>query len=226
MIRKHKFLLLPVLALAAGVLGSGCQALLLGPVAMIELLFPKSREPAEFKLPAGKTVLVFPDDMLRPVSYPPVKRALAERICKTLKDKKLVANAVPYDSLIDLQHNEANFNRMAVASVGRRLGADLVIYINIGEFSLKDSPVGTLWSGRFAAKVRVVDVRKGRIWPDESAGYPVRIVEPMTDNSSESFGALLSLKLAGRLADEVSGLFHTRYVDRHRPKDTEPRWEE
>jgi len=212
--------------LVAGALLCGCHGPLLVPLAFLEKLFPKDRVPPKFKLPADKKVLVFPDDLLRPVSYPPVKRALAEKANALLVEKKLVAGIVPYDKLIDLQHDDVNFNRLSVATVGRRLGAELVIYINLDEFSLKDSPVGTLWRGRFAGKVRVVDVTKGRLWPDESAGHPVRVEEPVTENTSETYGTQLARKLAERLAGEVVGLFHSHYVDRHRPKETEPRWAE
>ena len=209
--------------LAAGALTGGCHAPLLLPLAFLEKMFPKDRVPPKFKLPAGKKVLVFPDDMLRPMSYPPAKRTLARKANALLVEKKLVAGTVPYDRLIDLQHDDVNFNRRSVATVGRKLGADLVIYISIDEFALKDSPVGTLWHGRFAGKVRVVDVVKGRLWPDESAGFPVRVEEPITENASETYGTQLAQKLAERLAEEVVGLFHSHYVDRHRPRQSEPR---
>jgi hypothetical protein len=212
-------------ALAACLGLPGCQVFL--PfIALWELAFPHDKVPAQFKLPKDKRVLVFPDDMNRPVAYPPVKRALAEKVGKVLVEKKAVAYAVPYDELIDLQHSEPNFNRLAVATVGRKLGADLVILVNIDQFQLKDSPVSTLWRGRFSAKVRVVDVRKGRLWPDESAGRPVSASEPVCDNSSETYGTVLSQLLADKLGTEVAQLFHAHHVDRHRPKDTEPQWDE
>jgi len=216
--------LIVAVSLAACAPLAGCQ-IFLPVIALIETAFPKSKVPAEFNLPKGKRVLVFPDDMNHPVEYPPVKRALAEKVAKVLLEKKAIASAVPYDDLVDLQHGEQNFNRLAVATVGGRLGADLVILVNIDEFRLKVSPGGTLWRGRFAGKVRVVDVQKGRLWPDESAGRPVEAAEPVNDNNSESYGTVLSRLLADKLGTEVAALFHDRMVSRHRPKE-DINWDE
>ncbi len=222
---KSRIIIAIAVAATAGAGVSGCQ-IFLPIIAMVELVFPHDKVPAEFKLPKGKRVLVFPDDMQRPVDYPPVKRALAEKVASVLLDRKAVSYAVPYDKLIDLRHDEPHFNRLAVSEVGKKLGADLVIMINIDQFRLRESSMGTLWHGRFSGKVRVVDVNEGRLWPDESAGRPVSVTEPICDNTSETYGTVLSKLLADKLGTEVAGLFHAHKEDRHRPKDTEPNWDE
>lgn len=208
--------------LASAMLLGGCII----PLTIAELMFPKSKVKPLFELPGKRTALVFPDDMQRPVNYPPVKRALARKLNELLMESKLASAVVAYDKLTDLRSAEPDFNRLAVATIARKLGADLVIYVDITEFSLKDSPVGTLWRGRFGGKVRVVDVDKGRLWPDASAGHPVRVIEPLTENSSEIYGAELSRKLAARLAEEICGLFTSHQVDRHQPKETQSSFDE
>jgi hypothetical protein len=72
----------------------------------------------------------------------------------------------------------------------------------------------------------VVDVNEGRLWPDASAGHPVRVVEPLTENTSETYGAELSRKLAARLAEDICGLFTSHKVDRHQPPQTESSFDE
>jgi len=223
MIATRKTAALLAVGLAGAVLLSGCII----PITIIEMLFPKSKVPPAFALPPEKTVLVFPDDLIHPISYPPVKRAVAEEVGRLLKENEVVADVVSYDRLVNLQQAEPQFNRWAISTVGKKLGADLVVYVNFQEFSLKDVSVGTLWRGRLGANVRVVDVHEARrIWPDESAGRAVSASEPTTDNASESYGAELARKLAGQLAEEVAGLFHSRWVDRHRPKETEPHFDD
>ena len=214
MMKRRLYFLLPA---AVMLLPAGCQL----PIAILAKLFPKEPVPPRFVLPADKTILVFPDDIKRPLVYPPVKRTLAEKADKLLIEHSLAAETIPYDKLIDLRNAEPEFNLMSIPKIGRRLGADLVIYVSIEEFSLKDNPIDTLWRGRLAGKVKVVDVLKGRIWPDESAGFPIRIVEPITDNSSRDYGSQLARKLAERMAEEVCGLFHKHYIDRARPKEKE-----
>ena len=207
---------------AAGMLAlAGCQL----PLAIMEKMFPKDRVPPQFKLPAGKIVLVFPDDVEHPVSYPPVKRRLAEKVNELLMEKKLAARTVSHDRLVELRGSEPNFDRMHVPTVGSRCGADLVVYLAIDRFTLKETPVEALWRGRLEVRVKVVDVKQGRIWPDELAGFAISVQEPTTETTSETYGAELSKKLADKLAVEVAGLFHARLVDRHKPKDTKPIFE-
>jgi hypothetical protein len=204
---------------AVGLLAlAGC----LLPVAAMEKMFPKDRVAPRFAMPARKTVLVFPDDVARPLSYPPVKRRLAEKVNELLIEKGLAARTVPYDRLVELRGEEPNFDRMHVPTVGRRCGAELVVHIAIDRLTLKETPIETLWRGRFEVRVKVVDVKKGRIWPDELAGLSVSVQEPTTENTSETYGAELSRKLADKLAVKIAGLFHAHLVDRHKPKDTKP----
>ena len=204
------------LAVTAILAFTGCQLIF----ALAEKLFPKEKVPPSFVLPANRTVLVFPDDIKCPLVYPPAKRTLAEKADKLLIEHSMAAKTIPYDKLIDLRNAEPEFNLMSIPKIGRRLGADLVIYVSIEEFSLKDNPIDTLWRGRLTGKVKVVDVLKGRIWPDESSGFSIKIVEPITDNPSRDYGSQLARKLAERIAEEAIGLFHERYIDRARPKET------
>jgi len=182
---------------------AGCRAM----AATWTVFFPKETVPAEFELPPAKKVLVFPDDMFSPLSYPPAKRSLAKKLNDILAEKKLAADLIPYDELRDLAADDADFNKLEVATVGRKLGADLVIYIVLDPLMLKDAPEDSLWHGRFGGRVRVVDVRKGRIWPEESVGRQVSIVEQPADNASETYGEKLALTLGAKLGEKIGFLF-------------------
>jgi len=199
--------------LLAGVFLSGCQ----GAFVLAEKLFPKQTVPAKFNLPKNKTVLVFPDDLQNPLSYPPVKRRFARKLNELLRQEGLAGETIAYEKLTELQAAEPKFNLMSIPKIGRKLGAELVVYLSIEEFTLKDNPVDTLWRGRLAGRAKVVDVVEGRIWPDESAGYPVEVTTPLAESSSETFGEELARILAENLALEVSRLFHSHKVERGRP---------
>ena len=69
----------------------------------------------------------------------------------------------------------------------------------------------------FGGKVRVVDVRKGRIWPEESIGREVAVVEPPADNASETFGEKLALTLGAKLGEKIGFLFTDHKEDIMRP---------
>lgn len=209
-------------AILAAVSLSGCQVIFVA----LEKMFPKERVPALFSLPGGKTVLVFPDDLQNPLSYPTVKRRLAQKLNAVLMEKRLAGRTIPYERLMELRSAEPEFNLMGICKIGRRLGADLVVYVDIEQFKLKDSPVDTLWRGRLGGRAKVVDVLKGRIWPEESAGYPVKVNTPLAESHADTFGGELAKKLAEDLAVEVAQLFHDHYRERGRPKPTDSPFDE
>jgi hypothetical protein len=195
--------------LAALTACGGCQ--ILG--ALYHVFVPKAQVGPELALPPEKKVLVFPDDVFHRVRYSTAKRALADKVGDMLAEKRVAADVVPYDELKDLEESEPNFHLLEVATVGRKLGADLVIYIILDPLRLKDSDADTLYHGRFGGRVRVVDVRKGKIWPDDSAGKVVRIVEQPSDNPSSTYAEQLVIRLGQDLGEKIGNLFAKHYEE-------------
>ncbi len=187
----------------------GCQ--LFG--ALYHVFVPEVQVDPEFALPPKKKVLVFPDDVFHGVSYTSAKRALADKVGDMLAEKRVAADVVPYDELKDLEEAEPNFHLLEVATVGRKLGADLVVYIVLDPLSLKDTPADTMYHGRFGGRVRVVDVRKGKIWPEDSAGKVVRIVEQPSDNPSTTYAEQLVVRLGENLGEKIGNLFVKHYEE-------------
>ena len=192
---------------------------------MVNAFAPPKKVDAIFKLPEGKKVLVFVDDLLRPVDYEPVKAELTEGINRQLEAHDLAKETIAYEDLLTLMAATPEFNELAVSEIGERLGADIVLYVEIDEFALKDDEVSPLWHGRLAAGVRVVDAKDAtpgsdddamgaRLWPDDRAGgYPVRPVEiPAHAASSDGHGAQLSQTLAAVMADRVAKLFYKHEI--------------
>jgi hypothetical protein len=188
---------------------------------------PEKKVPAEYEPPAGKTILVFVDDMLHPVDYEPVKIELAEMLNKQLIDHKVAAKTIPYSRLGEFIAATPSFNSLAVGEVGQKLGADMVLYVQIEEFSLRDTAAAAeLWKGRLATSVRLVDVTKGKLWPtDDPAGRARPNAETQTvADSSQSRGEQISKELAAEIADKIAKLFYSHttpyegaYGDKSKP---------
>ncbi len=177
-------------------------------------LAPPQTVEAVYKPPAGKTILVFVDDITHQVSYEPLKGELTRLLGKRLRDNKVAAKTVPYEDLQRLAFSTSKFNQLAVSEVGRRLGADIVLYVQIDRFSLKDNPISPIWRGRFGATVRMVDVRKGRLWPrDREQGYPMPDLQiaPTTD-PSPTYAARLSSIMAEKMAEAIANLFYDHEI--------------
>ena len=205
------------LALAALLAGAGGCA----PFAWFVALFEQPvKVKAVFKPPKGKTMLVFVDNLSHWLDYEPVKGELTERLNKQLREHGIAAGTISHERLSEFIAATPRFNQLGVIEVGQRLGADIVLYVQIDKFSLKDDRVSPVWRGRFHVTVRVVDVKAGRIWPKgPGPGYVVPPVEiPARTDSSATYGAHLAKIMAGKMADRVAKLFYDHEVS------ADPKW--
>jgi hypothetical protein len=191
-----------------------------------EPFVPAKKVPAEYEPPAGKTMLVFVDDMFHPVDYEPVKIQLTEMLNEQLIAHKVAAKTIPYSRIGELMATP-EVNKLAVSEIGTRLGADMVLYVQIDEFVLRDAAAASeLWKGRLGTTVRLVDVTKGRLWPTDSpAGHVVPKAETQTiSDSSQARGEQISKDLAAETADKIAKLFYSHttpyegaYGDKSKP---------
>jgi hypothetical protein len=188
---------------------------------------PEKKVSAEYEPPSGKTILVFVDDMLHPVDYEPVKTQLTETLNEQIVAHKVAAKTIPYTRLGEFIAATPSFNALAVSEVGQKLGADMVLYVQIDDFGLRDTASASeLWKGRLATTVRLVDVVKGRLWPTDSpTGHMVPKAETQTvADSSQARGEQISKQLAAETADKIAKLFYSHttpyegaYGDKSKP---------
>lgn len=193
-------------ALAGAV--AGCSAA--GLAWLTAALAPPKKVPAQYKPPQDKTLLVFVCDKDNPVDYEPIKGELTDRLNEQLAANRVAARTIPYQRLAELASATPEFNALSVSDVGRKLGADLVLYVRIDGFALKDSAASELWRGQLQVSVRIVEVGKGRLWPlDRPGGHPIPAVETSTaTESSPLYASELARTLATRMADRVAKLFY------------------
>lgn len=177
---------------------------------------PPKKIEALYEPPKGKTILVFVDD--RPnVSYAPIKSILADKINRKLKDAEVARDTVNPDRVQDLS-TRREFPQMAISEVGRKLDADLVLYVQIEAFALHDSPdsLPSKWQGKLVTSIRMIDAREQvKLWPKgvpRDTGYrvPPLLFEP-TENPSPLYGQAIADALAEQMADRIVNCFHTHY---------------
>lgn len=178
---------------------------------------PEEDIPAEFEMPKGKTVLVlveYPDNR---TDYEPIKAHLTGMINEQLTAHKVASRTVPFSEVGKLRDRDpAFYETMAVGPIGARLGADLVVYVLIDEFALRDPDASEeLWKGRLQTIVRVVDISEGRLWPkDVRDGHVVDPAETPTISDSDSANnpalreEAISKELAAVTADRIAKLFY------------------
>ncbi len=185
---------------------SGCQPLLGWVVAVFT---PPQKVEAKYKIPHDKTVLVFVNEPTYRINYDLTTKLNAE-----LEEHKVAARTIPYHQITRKAAAEQNLYRMDTDEVGKLLGADVVIRVNVTKFSLKDDEVSPLWNGRIKASVKVVSTTEGLLWPkDRPRGYRVEEIQiGPSESSSKRYGDTLTRQLAARLADAVTKLFYDHKV--------------
>jgi hypothetical protein len=132
--------------------------------------------PPEYKLQNRPTLI-----MVENYENPDLLALPADRIERNLNDdlaEAKVAKFVSHDKVDDLKNaDRADFHKMNIPAVGRAVGAQQVIYVNLIQFNVEAPVGGSQFIGRAEADVKVIDSQTGRtIWPpDSSIGHVVKL---------------------------------------------------
>lgn len=177
---------------------------------------PAKKIKAMYELPKDKRICVLVENRTYGGSLESVKRNLTSYLNAELQKHSLAREVVSYDNLIDFRLSTPNYNSMSVAEIGQKFNANMVLYVHIDKFTLKDNLSDTLWHGQCKATVKVIKVAPGitrykaRLWPkDRLDGYPVKPVDrDVVANSSPNYGAQLAQKLSMQMADHIAKVFY------------------
>ena len=174
---------------------------------------PPKKVPARFELPEDSRVLVLVEDYEHQGSYEDVSRELSNQLSRELRHRGLARETIPHERLMALRFEAPRYHALKIPEIGHELNADLVLYVQIEDFQLKDNIDDTMWHGVFETSVRVVDVSapdNPRLWPrDRPGGYPVGPVDrPPALESSPMYAERLTRALAAEMADRIAKLFY------------------
>lgn len=180
-------------------------------------LFPAADLPAEYELPKDQAVLVLVEDPQNVVSYTPIKYELARSINKLLEEHKACSELISPESVLHIKSSCHDYSQLSTAEIGKKLDADLVIYVQITEFQLKDSQYDPVWNGKMSATVRVISVKEGRLWPkDTLGGFQVSdVVRDRHMDTSENYMEKFSAEMAKELAKNIAELFYPHPAPEH-----------
>lgn len=136
----------------------------------------ETKQPATFTPPKRPTVIIAEN-----FSNSAQSSFDAEPIARFIADELKANNAVPViepDQLSALQaKNPARFHAMTIAEVGRAVGAEQILYVNIVDIDVTFADQSDLIRGSGEIRVRWVDAQTAEtIWPRDAAeGFPVAV---------------------------------------------------
>jgi hypothetical protein len=203
---------------------AGCEALL-GWISMAT-----RATPAEFKLEGRKT-LIMVETSKGTTTDKTMPGTIAGAVTQLLVDNKVLAHGdvVPPAKLAAVRRAAGDdFALMPIARLGRKAGAEQIVYVKLITMRLRNTPA--MGDSSATVEVRVIDAVSGRrLFPVQDAtgtpGDPGRVLETEMFRSNISGEAyvvdtMLRLRLAKRVGEHVARLFYLHQPDNASPMGT------
>jgi hypothetical protein len=135
---------------------TGCQAL--GYALYSVMPEPTEKIPAEFnRLDAKKAVVVVWAPSETMLQFPHMRLELASQTAYQMKQRLNTTEIVPPDEVSAYQDRNLNWDAVPPGEIGKRFGADYVIFIELLDYSTRDPKMPGLFRGRSRASIVVHD---------------------------------------------------------------------
>ena len=137
------------------------------------LIHGPEKTPAMYTLPDDKSAVVFIDDVDSRLPSRMTRQRIAKTAEQTLLDNKCVKDAgiISSDAALAAASGERFGKQLGIAEIGEKVGAKVVIYARIENFTL--SPDGATFAPTVQMRVKVVDVEtKKRLFPAPESSDP------------------------------------------------------
>ena len=154
---------------------SGCN--IVGPAVLLIEGPPKID--AAYELPEKASVVIFIQDLSTPPIGRSTRLAIAQAAQQDLLRVGVVKTVIDASGAFEAASTETASRRMDIQTIGRSVGADIVIYATIDSFTLSSDGATYTPAANFRAKV--IDTNKdedARLWPADPRGFAV-IAQPL-----------------------------------------------
>ena len=138
------------------------------------VLHGPERTDAKYELDSTKSTVVFVDDMTNVLPSRSLRSEISTAVERDLLDRGLVADMIDHRAVMSVTNKDRYGTPMSVSDVGKAVGADIVIYVQVTGFALSADGVSASPVG--AARMKVIDVKgKKRLWPVTASEGDVRV---------------------------------------------------
>ena len=210
--RTHTIKLLLPIACAVAVLSMIPACNVLTPIAFA-VHGPQKVMPV-YTLDKDVKAVVFVDDPSSRVTQRRLRHSIADRATKELLAKRVLVDMLDPRGILTAASNERYGEQRSISELGKSVGADIVIYAVVTDFTLSTQPGTNI--PHALLRVKVIDVASGeRLWPTSEMGHIANIQIPQKPGSAPtSTGARLELeqKLAQRTGKGLAQLFYKHEI--------------
>jgi hypothetical protein len=208
--RTHPFALLIPMVIVALTLIPGCNVVT--PIAYA-IHGPQKIMPV-YTLSENLKTVVFVDDPSSQITQRRLRYAIANKATKDLLAKRVLVDMLDPRGILTAASSERYGEQRSISELGKSVGADIVIYAVVTDFSM--SPETGSYIPRATLRIKVVDVAQGkRVWPSDEMGYVANIQVPQKPGSiPTTSGAKLEMEqvLADRTGLGLAQLFYKHEI--------------
>ncbi len=170
----NKIIAIPFLAAAIFYGGCGLVSVMGTPTAH-EIKIPAEYDLSKHK---GSKILVLVNQSLLVKSQVNIRYYLTEAVNKLLASKTKIpdANFISYDKLAKYRSSKINFEQLSPEEIGKGLGANLVLTIDIYSFELEQIEDTDYYKGSVNGKAALIDVvRDTKLWPESEDARTIKV---------------------------------------------------
>ena len=158
------------LSIGAVILLAGCN--IVAPAYL--LIHGPEKIPQVYALDPARSVVFFLDDREFNIRRAPTRERVAAAAERALLDAKAVDRVFDSRAATMIVSGEPRGDLLPISEVGRKVGADIVIYVVPEIFTL--STDGQTFTPMARLRVKVLDAAADtRLWPEEREGYTLEV---------------------------------------------------
>ncbi len=151
-----------LLVLSVTLMIAGCN--IVGPAYLLVHGPPKTH--AVYELDPERTTVIFIDDPTPVIPSRALRVLMAEEAENDMLTREIVIDMVSYKSAMNAAVQEQSSKPKSIQQIGQEVGADVVIYVLVSNFSLSSD--GATYAPSATMHIKVFDIATGtRLWPDE-----------------------------------------------------------
>jgi len=170
-----------------------------------------------YTLEKDTSTVIFVDDPSSKIALRRLRYTIADTATKVLLEKRVLTDMIDPRGIMTAASKERHSERLSISELGQSVGADIVIYAVVTEFSL--FPEAGSYTPTATMRLKVIDVASGdRLWPDNEFGHLFKVAIPQLP-STTGLGASEKIKTESELAAR-SGLGLAQMFYKHEAPET------